>query len=380
MSRMDVRMSPSSGSLPPEEIRWIASLEKFGIEPGLERMRAMLTELGEPQRAFRAVHVVGTNGKSTATRTVEALLLAEGVKAGAYLSPHVSGWSERIRIAGREADFEVAVARVRAVAQRARATQFEALTLAAFVAFAGAGVEVAAVEAGLGGRLDATNVVDAPVVVLTNVGLDHTERLGGTRELIAREKLAVLAPGATAVLGEPEWADLARELCAGEVVVVPYEELARTAVSRLLGRPVTARVEVALPGRLERRGPSELWDGAHNPHGVAWLRSRLPEGRYVLVVGILADKAVEEVLAGLAGLADTLVATAPPSPRALPAHELARLARAHFAHVEVEEEPAEAVRRAHAVAGGATVLVTGSLSLLAGLAADRSVSYDAEVR
>ena len=126
-------------------------------------MHALLAAWGSA-RAFRAVHVVGTNGKSTAARTIEAHLLADGLRTGAYLSPHVTGWSERIRIDGAEADFERAVAQC-AAAEDAGATQFEALTAAAFAAFAEAGVEAAAVEAGLGGRLDATNVVDAEVVL-----------------------------------------------------------------------------------------------------------------------------------------------------------------------------------------------------------------------
>src|SRR5205085_11338687 len=163
-----------------------------------------------PQERFPAIHVVGTNGKSTTTRLTEALLLDAGLSAGAYLSPHVRGWSERIRVGGEEADFEGTVAAARPAAEALRATQFEALTAAALLAFAEAGVDAAVVEAGLGGRHDATNVLRTRVVVLTNVALEHTDVLGDTREAIAAEKLAVVQPGCVVVLGDPEWAELAR--------------------------------------------------------------------------------------------------------------------------------------------------------------------------
>jgi dihydrofolate synthase / folylpolyglutamate synthase len=189
----------------PSATSWVESLSPWPEKFGLDTMRALLRELGEPQRRFDAIHVVGTNGKSTATRRAAAFLVREGLSVGAYTSPHVTAWAERIQLDEAAADFEAAVERVRPAAERVGATQFEALTAAALAQFAAAGVDVAVVEAGLGGRLDATNVLDARIVVLTNVSLDHTEVLGETREAIAREKLAVVTPGATVVLGEPEW-------------------------------------------------------------------------------------------------------------------------------------------------------------------------------
>src|SRR5687767_7203779 len=143
---------------------WIASLSPWPEEFGLERIHALLAELGNPQREFPSVHVVGTNGKSTATRTIAALLRSEGLRVGAYTSPHVSGWEERLDTDAET--FERAVGGIRAAAERVGATQFEALTAAALAEFAAQGVDAAAIEAGLGGRLDATNVVDAPVVLL----------------------------------------------------------------------------------------------------------------------------------------------------------------------------------------------------------------------
>jgi dihydrofolate synthase/folylpolyglutamate synthase len=347
---------------------WIESLSPWPEEFGLARMHALLDALGHPERAFAAIHVVGTNGKSTAARTVEELLLREGIAAGAYLSPHVRGWSERIRVHGRETDFEAAVARVRGAAEELGATQFETLTAAAFAEFAAAGVEVAAVEAGLGGRLDATNVLAARVVLLTNVGLEHTDVLGHTVEEIAREKLAVVHPDTVAVLPDDTYAAL-----------VPHARVryggAREAVEELLGRAVDAEVAVSLPGRLEVHAtePLELWDGAHNADGARYLVERLPERDFVLVASILADKDVAAMLRELSRRASRLVATASTSSRALPSEELAARAEPFFGHVEPVADPVAALERGRELAGeDGAVLVTGSLYLLAELAAVRS--------
>ncbi|HTZ05136.1 MAG TPA: Mur ligase family protein [Gaiellaceae bacterium] len=356
---------------------WIASLSPWPADGfGLDRMRALLAELGDPQLRYPAIHVVGTNGKSTTTRMTEALLDDAGLVVGAYLSPHVRSWSERIRIGGAEADFERAVAGVRPRAVSLGATQFEALTAAALLAFAEAGVDVAVVEAGLGGRHDATNVLDTRVVVLTGVALDHMDVLGDTREAIAAEKLAVVRPGAVVVLGEDEWEPLARENGAARVDVTARSNLALAvaAAEAFLGRdvPAAAAQDVALPGRLERRGeaPLEIWDGAHNLAGVGYLLPRLPERDYVLVVSILADKRPELMLEALSALGGTVVATESTNTRAIPAGELAARAERYFRHVEHTGDPQEARRRALALAGpDGAVLVTGSLYLLAELSA-----------
>ncbi len=337
---------------------WIESLSPWPAEFGLDRMRALVGELGEPHRRYPSIHVVGSNGKSTATRTIEELLGGDGLAVGAYTSPHVRGWSERIRVRGGEADFEAAVERVRAVAERLEATQFEALTAAALVEFADAGVDVAVIEAGLGGRLDATNVVDAPVVLLTNVAFDHTDVLGGTLEQIAKEKLAVAHVARVVVLPDNTHARL-----------VPHAKVviggAREAAEAFVGRGIAAEPQVQLPGHLEQRTESELWDGAHNPAGIRWLVERLPRADYAIVASILRDKDADEMLEELACVGDRFIATASSNPRALPAADLAHQARAHFASVEAVDDPAGAVERAHELADH--VLVTGSLYLLADL-------------
>jgi dihydrofolate synthase/folylpolyglutamate synthase len=340
-------------------VEWLDTMSPWPRDGfGLDRMRRLLAELGDPQTSYPAIHVVGTNGKSTATVTIEQLLLSEGLTVGSTVSPHVASWSERIRVNGEQVDFEDAVTRVRPAAERLGATQFEAVTAAALDAFARVHVDVAVVEAGLGGRLDATNVLRTRVVLLTNVGLEHTDVLGDTRDAIAREKLAVAHDGPIVVLPDREFEQL-----------VPGREVrtggAREAAEAFVGRAIGADPQVVLPGRLEVRG-DEIRVGAHNPDGVRFLLGRLHERDHTIVASILADKDVEEMLRLLRGAGPHFVATRSSSPRALRADELAELARAHFSHVEAIDDPARALARAHEL--GRHVLVTGSLYLLGDLA------------
>ncbi len=342
---------------------WLDALSPWPRDGfGLERMRALLAELGNPQEAYPAIHVVGTNGKSTATVAIEQLLLGDGLSVGSTISPHVARWSERIRIDGSEADFEAAVARVRPVSERLDATQFEIVTAAALAAFTHADVDVAVVEAGLGGRLDATNVLRTRVVLLTNVSLEHTDVLGDTVEAIAGEKLAVAPAECVVVLPDHTFAGL---VPGREVVIGAAHEAAEAFAGHALPRaPVPA-----LPGRFERRD-GEIRDGAHNPDGVRYLVERIrdeePRADFTVVVSILADKDAGEMLCELRRVGSRLVATRSSSDRALPAEQVAERAREHFDHVEAIEDPGEALARAHVL--GEPVLVTGSLYLLGDLA------------
>ncbi len=201
----------SSFSLEDAE-RYLLSLELFGMRFGLDRMRRLMTALGHPERSFESIHVVGTNGKSSTARMIAAILRLHGVRVGAYLSPHLVSFAERIRIGDQDLDpvsFAAAVSRAaraaelvdRSLPEGDRVTQFEALTAAAYSELARRDVAVSVIEAGLGGRFDATNVIPSGVQVLTSVGLEHTRWLGPTITDIAREKLDVVQPGATLVLG-----------------------------------------------------------------------------------------------------------------------------------------------------------------------------------
>src|SRR5207247_6154614 len=179
---------------------------------GLDRMRLLMAELGSPEKGFASVHVVGTNGKSSTARMIAAIPQRHDLRVGAYLSPHLVSFAERIEVMGESATRERLAAAVeraaaaaelveRGLAEGDRVTQFEALTAAAYRELARSDVEVAVVEAGLGGRYDATSVIDSSVQVLTNVGLEHTRWLGPTERHIAEEKLAVVRPGGTLVTG-----------------------------------------------------------------------------------------------------------------------------------------------------------------------------------
>ncbi len=386
----------------------------FGMRLGLERMHLLLRLLDEPQRSFRAIHVVGTNGKTSTTRFAQAMLSAQGLVAAAYTSPHVTGFGERVAVDGRPAPDDVLAAAVASVEEAAAQvdrmsdqplTQFEVLTAAAFVAFRAAAVEAAVIEAGLGGRHDATNVLAAPVVALTNVGIDHVEQLGSTRAAIAAEKLAVVVAGADLVAGDAD-AEIAPVIStlashAGSITLLPpgadvadapplaaagrFQRanlaLALAACERFCGdgfdRPaaLAAAATVVVPGRLQIVGldPLVVLDGAHNPHGAAALAAEVADlaaGRAVVgVIATLSDKDVAGVLDAIAPVLTSAVATTSASPRALAPAELAAALRARGVETTVEPSAARALERARSAAGQhGVVLVCGSLTLLEDLA------------
>ena len=298
---------------------YLLSLELFGMRFGLDRMRRLMTALGHPERRFESIHVVGTNGKSSTVRMIAAILTAHGLRTGAYLSPHLSSFVERIRIDDADLDDAAFAAAVQRAAHAAelvdhslapgdRVTQFEALTAAAYSELATQGVEVAVIEAGLGGRYDATNVIPSQVQVLTTVGLEHTRWLGPTITDIAGEKLDVVQPGGTLVLGHGLHPDAERvaEAVAAErgarIVHAGIEPdvivgalgtfqrrnfaLARAAAEAYLGELDPAAVahaaaQVRVPGRLQivDTEPLTLVDGAHNPDGMRALAESLSGDR-----------------------------------------------------------------------------------------------------
>jgi dihydrofolate synthase / folylpolyglutamate synthase len=405
--------------------RHLKTLELFGMRFGLDRMRRMMTALHSPERRFATIHVVGTNGKSSTTRMIAAILERHGLRTGTYTSPHLISYTERVQIGERDLDsdaFAAAIARAARAAEHVNhtlegddhVTQFELLTAAALWAMAEQAVEVAVVEAGLGGRYDATSVIDSRVSVLTNVGLEHTRWLGPTITDIAEEKLAVLRGGTTLVLGEdlaPEALTVAERVAgeqdarivwagAGPLMTTPllakgsFQQrnfaLARAAAEVYLRsagiepredavREAAAITEV--PGRLQVVGESPLTvlDGAHNPDATRALVRSLPEvlnarppRPLALVLGVLEDKDAASMLGALLGVCERAWFTAPPSSRALSPAALQSLARQlGFEAVVCEPEPARALAAAQCWARergeDAAVLATGSVYLVGDL-------------
>jgi dihydrofolate synthase/folylpolyglutamate synthase len=388
-------------------------------------MHRLSTALGMPQHRFASIHVVGTNGKSSVTRMIAALLEAHGIRSGACVSPHSLRWSERVLVGGEEigaAEFAAAVERTaqaaetvnRSLEEGEAVTQFEVATAATFVAFASAGVEAAVVEAGLGGRLDATNTIPSRVTVLTSIGLDHTDWLGGTELEIAVEKLAVLRDHTTLVLGRvgPEVAALAERTAAehgAKPIVAPEDPgedialraaggfqrrnfaLACAAAEAFLGELDDARVAavaetLTVPGRLERvaEDPPTYLDAAHNPDGAAalaeGLREIAGERPVVACIAVLAEKDAAAMLATLTptvthvvtttladGTKSTPMAGISSRRRLFGVAELARMATEAGIEAEGMEDFGAALARARGLARerDGVLLVTGSHYVLA---------------
>ena len=376
---------------------------------GLERIEALLSLLGDPHRSLRVAQVVGTNGKGTTAVALAASLEAGGSPTGAYLSPHVLSFTERVMPRGEfvaEGRFAAAMGGVMEVADAngVPASQFELLTAGALRLFADEGLEWAVLEAGLGARYDATSAAAPEAIVLTNVGLDHTEYLGETVEEISREKLASVPRGSVLVLGtdDSRVVAAARERCeeAGArlveatpqkeeplfAVLPPYAArdawLGLRAAEVFLGRALTGAqrervargIAGALPGRFEAHqvgGVPIVVDGGHNPSGIEAaleaVRSTYGGRPLGVVFGALRDKDIGSMLTGLQKEACVLVLTLPEGDRAAdPAHLMrehgprdrgGRRARVEADVVKAVEGAADEMREA-----GGVVLVTGSLS------------------
>ena len=408
---------------------------RFGMRPGLETMQALLAQLGNPEAGLAAVHVAGTNGKGSVSAFMTEVLGAAGLRVGRYTSPHLLYFHERFWLAGRPADdaaLAAAAADVEAAAQVVEQggaltpTFFECATAIAFVLFQRAGIRMAVIETGLGGRLDATNVITPLVSVITRIGLDHCEQLGNTIELIAAEKAGIIKPGRPVVCGAMP--DEARAVirrtavdqgcmlvdAAGEVnvsavslaldgltvrIATSARELGKvrtplagayqveniaTAVAAL--EVVSDVVQVPLadaafrdglgrvswPGRFQLavREPPVVVDGAHNPDGAAALRDALRRTKFrgpvALVAGFCDDKDSAGFLKVMASSVRRAWAVPVPSPRTRPAAATAALMQAAgLAQVEITEEvpSALAAAQAWARAEGGLVLVCGSLFL-----------------
>jgi dihydrofolate synthase / folylpolyglutamate synthase len=410
------------------------------LEPSLDRIRAFLQLLGDPERSYPVIQLTGTNGKTSTSRMIDTLLRALDLRTGRFTSPHLERMNERICVDGEpltDEEFVRAFNDVAPYTHLVDASQphplsfFETVVAMAYAAFADAPVDVAVVEVGMGGEWDATNVADAAVAVVTPIGIDHTKYLGSTPEEIAVEKAGIIKPGAIAVLAEqaPGPAEVLLRRCAEVGATVLREGLEFGVVSRvpavggqmltlqglhgqyddvflpLYGahqaqNAVTALVAVEAfvgdqqldaelvteafsratsPGRLEiiRRSPMILLDAAHNPHGAAAVAEALEDSfafsPLIGVVGVMTDKDAEGVLAAFEPHLAHVVCIQNSTARAMPARELATVAREVFGDDRVSVAPrlADAIDEATALAeagealgssiGTGAVLVTGSV-------------------
>ena len=400
-------------------LAWQEAAHPKKIDLSLDRVREVLTRLAPPLAGVPVITVAGTNGKGSTVAFLDAIYRAAGYRTGAYTSPHILRYNERLRVAGRDADDAAICAafeRIDAARGEVSLTYFEWGTLAALDLFTAAACEVLILEIGLGGRLDAVNAVDADVAILTSVDLDHQQFLGDTREVIGAEKAAIARPGRPLIVADPEPPASVLEhaaRCGARVwrygvdyaaghpdaggwtwqagdwhLALPRPALAgavqlRNAASAVLAaRLIAPRLPVAdaalargvreahVGARFERRGSLPEWvlDVAHNPEAArnlaANLRAQPVPGRTIAVLGMLADKDMDGVLAPLAGLIDAWHAADLPGPRGAGAAALTvALHRLGVSAVRAHADVAGAcvAARELAVAGGiGRVLVIGS--------------------
>ncbi len=412
------------GNLPGyrESLDYLYGLQKFGIKFGLNSTENMLARVGNPHRKLRFIHIAGTNGKGSTAAFLSSILRMHGFKTGLYTSPHLVRFTERFRIN----DEEVSPERILSVFEEIRATLdenqpptfFEVTTAMAFLYFAQEGVDWVIAETGMGGRLDATNVIEPDVCVITNVAFDHQEYLGQTLTLIAREKAGIIKQGVPLVTGatQPVVQGVLKTACMRKKAQLyrlksefrvrrnangsfQYRGLGKRwgalrvglngphqvgnaalalATAELLEKEGAltldphiveqALVEVKWPARLEvlGRDPLVVLDGAHNPQGAESLRDALKESfsysKLHLVIGIMADKDIRGILRRLLPLAETAIFTQPRYTRAAKADDLLKLAGPYIRKHYVIPDPASAIQEARRLAGpGDCICITGSL-------------------
>ena len=375
------------------------------IEPTLDRISALVDLLGSPQLSYPTIHIAGTNGKTTISRMIDALMSELGYRTGRFTSPHLESFLERISIKGNPIDPAEFIKNYNDIAlyldlidskQPHQISYFEALTALAFVAFAEHPVDVGIIEAGLGGEWDATNVVQSQVSVMTPIGLDHMDYLGNTLEEIAQTKAGIFKPESNVVLAA-QTPEVAKVLMAqvAKVAAIPFREgvefsvanraiavggqliainglygliediflplygahqannaaVALAAVEAFAGVQLDSELvrsafsKVRSPGRCEviHRDPTVIIDAAHNPHGAkaiaTTINSEFDFETVIGVVAVLGDKDAAGILAELSQVVDYLVVSQSSSARALPANDLAQLAKQFFAPEQIEVIP-----------------------------------------
>jgi dihydrofolate synthase / folylpolyglutamate synthase len=392
------------------------ALEQFGIKLGLDNIRVILAALGNPERTWRSVHIAGTNGKGSVAAMVECGLRAAGLKTGRYTSPHLDTIEERVAINGVSVDpetFALATADVFTAIDQATAggqltvipTFFEVSTAVAFEIFRRAGVDVAVIEVGLGGRFDATNVITPEVTAITSIAFDHERHLGQTLSAIAFEKAGIAKDGIPMVIGRlpgeaaRRIATVVTEVGAAlidahgtttdrvypplKLALAGRHQLENAAVAVAILETWSSRVSFvptdaivagltacSWPARLEwirvASGGQLLIDAAHNPAGAAALATYLSDTSLAplpIVLAVMADKDVAGIAAALAPVASRFVATTVPHGRALSAEDLAAILRGLSPKpVDVEAVPDAAVERA--LEGSARAVAAGSIYLI----------------
>ena len=392
MSDSIASMGPSSSAF-SRELEWLYGTQLFGIKLGLENMRRLIELIGLPGKAQRIIHVAGTNGKGSTCAMLDAVSRAGFHATGLFTSPHLIHFTERIRINGEPIPEVEAARRLRIIREKVSGwdphpTFFEITTALALWWFRDAGAQVLVLEAGLGGRLDATNVLTPRVSVITAIGLDHTQWLGDTLGKIALEKAGIIKPGVPVVTApqDPEAMAVIERVAyergapltrvespwQGPVSLAGSHQRWNAAVALAamdaagLAAPAGALAQVEWPGRMQRLGGDGrvVLDGAHNPHGakalvVAW-REIFGDEKPVIIFGAVACKDHAEMLSILSGLAARLILTTVDSPRAVPASELAAAAPEAMMTATLEEALAGVPRGG----GHPPVLICGSLYLV----------------
>ncbi|MDR2647399.1 MAG: bifunctional folylpolyglutamate synthase/dihydrofolate synthase [Oscillospiraceae bacterium] len=378
-----------------QALAYVHSLERFGIQPGLERITKICAALGNPQRALRVVHVAGTNGKGSTCAMIASIAQTAGLRTGLFTSPYVIDFRERCQLNGKmipKTDFAALTWEVKSAcsAHGIAVTEFEFITALAFLYFARQNCDLVVLEVGLGGRFDATNVIETPeLCVITKISLDHTQILGGTIDAIAREKSGIIKQGVP-VVTSAEQPDSALEIiksradmCAAPLktakqpkilqstllggdadfdglrVHVPFlgdHMICNAAMAVLAGQmlgfsPQAIQSGIAaakMPARQEvlRQNPLILLDGGHNEDGARALRNTFAahiKTPCLMLCGMMADKNADAYLANLPSAVSRLIACTPNVPRAMPAADLAQRANRVFAHTHAIDSPADAL-------------------------------------
>ncbi len=386
---------------------YLQNLQRFGIQPGLERIRALFQSAGNPHLAYPVILVGGTNGKGSTCEFTARLLSQSGRRIGLYTSPHLYNWNERIRILPGEGLFEGAISdadldallndalpHIEGVAQSlGQPTEFEVMTFLGLWHFARQKVDAAVVEVGLGGKWDATNVTEPLVSVVTHVALDHMDRLGDTLEEIAADKVCIARAGRPFITGETNESVLevfrahcetiGADLIKSNLKMPTFQQQNRAFAMRVAHQfkmrmrwsipELPPNIMFGVPGRFEEiaQSPQVIIDGANNPDGTQNVaaelkRQQIHSENLILVLGILADKDFTQMTQILAPLAKIVIVTQSSSPRAASTTQIAPIARQFCAHVEEITPVAAAVERAQTLAdAGDTILVTGSFTTIA---------------